>query len=398
MDLTRTPRAFYVMLKPRGPVCNLDCQYCFYLKKEALYPLASFRMSDETLENFVRAYIQAQRVPEVTFAWQGGEPTLMGLDFYYRAVELQEKYRRPGMRVLNSFQTNATLLNDDWGQLFSQHHFLIGVSLDGPPALHDAYRLDKGGRPTFERVMAGIQVLKKWQVDFNILACVNNITARKPLEVYRFLRDTVGTEFIQFIPIVEHDPSQPNGASPRSVSARDYGYFLCEIFDEWVRKDVGRVFVQIFDATLASWSGNHPGLCIFEETCGSALAMEHNGDVYSCDHFVTPAFRLGSIAEHPLAELAGSPAQITFGQNKKEGLPHQCLNCPVRFACNGGCPKDRFIQTADGEDGLNYLCGGFQAFFSHVDQPMRAMSELLRQHRPPAAIMDSLSPKARKRH
>ena len=277
-ELIQPPRAFHVMLKPRGPVCNLDCQYCFYLKKETLYPRSSFCMSDETLENYVRSYIQAQRVPEAAFAWQGGEPTLMGIDFYRRAVELQEKYRRTGMRILNSFQTNATLLDDDWGRFLHQNHFLVGVSLDGPRELHDAYRVDKGGKPTFERVMAGIECLKKWQVDFNILACVNNLNARHPLEVYHFLRDTVHAEFIQFIPIVERDPARTFGASPRSVPAREYGFFLNSIFDEWVGRDVGRIFVQIFDVALASWSGNHPGLCIFEETCGSALAMEHNGD------------------------------------------------------------------------------------------------------------------------
>jgi uncharacterized protein len=386
------------MLKPRGPICNLDCQYCFYLKKENLYPQSAFRMSPETLEEFILSYIQAQHVPEVTFAWQGGEPTLMGIDFYRRAVELQEKYRRPGMRVLNSFQTNATLLNDEWGAFLGQNRFLVGVSLDGPRELHDAYRVDKGGKPTFERVLAGIDCLKKWQVEFNILACVNNLTARKPLEVYRFLRDTVQAEFIQFIPIVERDPNRPEGVSPRSVSARDYGYFLSTLFDEWVRRDVGRVFVQIFDAALAAWSGNHPGLCIFEETCGAALAMEHNGDVYSCDHFVDPLHRLGNLAQRPLSDLAGSPAQLAFGQDKKTCLPRACKVCPVRFACNGGCPKDRFIQTPQGEPGLNYLCQGYLTFFSNVDQPMRAMSELLRRHRSPAEIMASLPAQTRKRH
>jgi uncharacterized protein len=394
----QSPRAFHVMLKPRGPICNLDCQYCFYLKKDALYPHSAFRMSAETLEEFIRSYIQAQRVPEVTFAWQGGEPTLMGIDFYRRAIELQEKYRRPGMQIFNSFQTNATLLSDEWASFFAQNHFLIGVSLDGPGELHNAYRVDKGGKPTFDRVLAGIDYLKKWEVDTNILACVNNLTARQPLAVYRFLRDSVGTDFIQFIPIVEKDPNHPEGVSSRSVSARDYGYFLITIFDEWVRKDVSRVFVQIFDAALAAWSGNHPGLCIFEETCGAALAMEHNGDVYACDHFVDPPHYLGNLAEQPLSQLAGSPAQLAFGLDKKTSLPKTCKACPVRFACNGGCPKDRFIQTSEGETGLNYLCPGYLAFFSHVDQPMRQMSEMLRQHRPPAEIMTLIPPQSRKRH
>ncbi len=398
MVAPRPPLAFHIMIKPRGPVCNLDCQYCFYLKKETLFPGATFRMSEETLEQYTRSYIESQKVPLVTFAWQGGEPTLMGLDFYRLAVELQEKYRRPGMRIQNSFQTNATLLDNEWGRFFHEHHFLLGVSLDGPRELHDAYRVDKGGKATFERVMKGIEILKKWQVDYNILACVNNLTARKPLEVYRFLRDTIGAEFIQFIPIVERDSTLPGGVSSRSVAARDYGYFLREIFDEWVRRDVGRIFIQIFDAALAAWSGNRPGLCIFEETCGTALAMEHNGDLFSCDHFVEPAYHLGNIASQSLSELAGSPDQVAFGQAKKTTLPKQCRDCPVRFICNGGCPKERFIHTADGEAGLNYLCSGYLSFFTHIDPAMRTMSDLLRQQRPPAEIMNGLAPKNRKRH
>lgn len=392
------PRAFHVMLKPRGAICNLDCHYCFYLRKEALYPDSPFRMSDALLESYTRQYIEAQRVPEATFAWQGGEPTLMGLDFYRKAVEFQQKYRRQGMRVHNNFQTNGTLLDDEWCRFFHQNNFLIGLSLDGPRDLHDAYRVDKGGKATFQRVLEAARLLQRHQVEFNILACVNNLNARRPLEVYRFLRDEVGASFIQFIPIVERDRQMPGGVSPRSVTGKDYGYFLKSIFDEWVRRDVGKVFVQIFDVALAAWSGNRPGLCIFDETCGAAMAMEHNGDLYSCDHFVDPDFFLGNIQQTPLAELAGSPRQLKFGQDKKSTLPRTCRECPVRFVCNGGCPKDRILSTPDGEPGLNYLCAGYKAFFTHIDQPMKTMAALLEQARPPAMIMNMLPPLARKRH
>jgi uncharacterized protein len=386
------------MLKPRGAVCNLDCHYCFYLRKEALYPQSSFRMSDELLESYTRQYIAAQRVPEVTFAWQGGEPTLMGLDFYRKAVEYQARYRRPGMLIHNNFQTNGTLLNAEWCQFFHEHDFLIGLSLDGPQDLHDAYRVDKGGRATFQRVLAAARLMQEHSVEFNILACVNNLNARRPLDVYRFLRDEVGAKFIQFIPIVEPDPTAPGGVSPRSVSGRDYGFFLNAIFDEWVRRDVGSVFVQIFDVALAAWSGSRPGLCIFDETCGTAMAMEHNGDLYACDHFVAPPYRLGNILETPLADLVGDPRQVQFGLDKKASLPRTCRECPVRFVCNGGCPKDRLLTAPSGEPGLNILCDGFKSFFTHIDAPMRTMADLLRQHRPAAEIMPTLPPLGRKRH
>jgi uncharacterized protein len=382
------------MVKPRGSICNLDCKYCFYLAKEHLYPDASFRMSDELLEDYTRQYIAAQRTPEVVFAWQGGEPTLMGLEFYRKAVALQHKYRRPGMRILNALQTNGTLLNEEWCAFFHEHHFLIGLSLDGPRALHDAYRVDKGGAPTFEKVMAALELLKRHQVEFNILTCVHAANVNHPLDVYHFLRDEVGTEFIQFIPIVErlHPLRFQEGAqvSERSVSGEAYGQFLNTIFDEWVRRDVGRVFVQMFDVALAAWLGEPSGLCIFDETCGLGLAMEHNGDIYSCDHFVEPRHHLGNMQIIPLAELVGSAKQHHFGLAKRETLPRYCRECPVRFACNGGCPKDRFIQTPDGEDGLNYLCASYKAFFTHVDAPMRQMATLVRQRRPTSEVMAPL--------
>jgi len=391
MTAVPLPPAFHVMTKPRGAICNLDCDYCFYLRKESLYPGASFRMSDETLETYTRQYIQSQRAPEVNFAWQGGEPTLMGLDFFRKAVTYQKKYARPGMRIENALQTNGTLLDDAWCQFFAENRFLIGISLDGPREAHDLYRRDKGRSPTFERVLRSIELLKSHKVDFNILTCVSAANVHQPLEVYRFLRDEIGAEFIQFIPIVERENEtgfqEGTALTPRSITGRQYGDFLIAIFDEWVRRDVGKVFVQMFDTALGRWLGAPGGLCVFQETCGLALALEHNGDLYSCDHFVEPRYRLGNIFETPMSELVGSEQQRAFGLDKKSSLPRYCRECPVLFACNGGCPKDRTDFTPDGEAGLNHLCAGFKAFFTHVDQPMRVMAGLLRQRRPPSEIM-----------
>lgn len=372
------PLAFHAMLKPRGALCNLGCQYCYYLSKQRLYPGRDTRMADETLELFTRQYIEAQGVPEVTFAWQGGEPTLMGIDFYRRAVAWQEKYRRPGMRIHNAFQTNGTLLNDEWGQFFKQHNFLVGLSLDGPRSLHDAYRVDKAHRPTFDRVMDGLAILKKYAVEFNILACVHRANAAHPLEVYRFLRDEVQAQFIQFIPIVARANAtgyqEGYQVTKQSITATRYGEFLIAVFDEWLRQDVGKTYVQIFDVALATWMGERPGLCIYEPTCGQALVVEHNGDVYSCDHFVQPDCLLGNLHQVPLAELVNLPQQVKFGQDKRDRLPAYCLECSVRFVCNGGCPKDRIRKTPAGEPGLNYLCAGYKAFFTHIDRPMRKMA------------------------
>ena len=388
---------FHVMLKPRGPICNLDCAYCFYLKKEQLYPGAAFRMTPALLEDFTRQYIQSQAeqgVPEVVFAFQGGEPTLMGLEFFRQALEFQQKVAPPGMKVLNALQTNGTLLDDDWCVFLRENNFLVGLSLDGPQPLHDAYRRDKGGRGTWERVMRAAELLRRHRVEFNILACVNTLTARRPLEVYRFLRDEVQAEFIQFIPIVEPDPEKDPPVSGRSVSGAAYGRFLTAIFDEWLRRDVGKVYVQIFDAALAAWLGQRPGLCIFEPTCGAAMALEHNGDLYACDHFVSPEYFLGNITQTPLAELAASPRQTRFGLAKRDTLPRYCLECPVRFICNGGCPKERLARAPDGQPGLNSLCAGYRAFFTHIDGPMRVMADLLRQGRAPAEIMSMPPPPA----
>ena len=388
------PSSFHVLGKPTGATCNLDCTYCFFLSKEKLYPNSRFRMSDDLLETYIRQVIESQRAPEVMIAWQGGEPTLMGLDFFKRAMDYVKQYTRPGMTVQHTMQTNGTLLNEAWCEFFREHNFLIGLSMDGPQAMHDTYRVDKGGAPTFHKVMRAARLLQEYKVECNILTTVNAANADHPLEVYRFLRDELGTNFMQFIPIVERINEQGeigfqegNQVSERSVKPEQWGTFLTTIFDEWVRHDVGTVFVQMFDAALASWYGAPPALCIFAETCGNALALEHNGDLYSCDHFVEPKYLLGNIKDTHMIELVASDQQRQFGINKRDSLPRYCRECEVRFACHGECPKNRFIETPDGEPGLNYLCAGYKAFFTHVDKPMRIMTELLRRNRAPAEVM-----------
>lgn len=387
----KAPPSFHIMLKPRGAICNLDCKYCYFLSKENLYPGSDFVMADELLEDFTRQYIEAQRVSEVTFNWQGGEPTLMGLGFFKKAIAYQRQYRKSGMRIQNALQTNGITLDTEWCRFFKKNNFLIGISIDGPRDLHDVYRVDKGGRPTFDRVMRGLELLKQHRVDFNVLTTVNAANAHYPVDVYRFLRDEVGTRFIQFIPIVERDNEtgfqEGDETTPRSVGSKQYGQFLKAVFDEWVQHDVGRVFVQIFDVALAAWLGVRPGLCVFEETCGGALAIEHNGDLFACDHFVEPDHKLGNLVDAPLLELVGTEAQRAFGEAKRDTLPRYCLQCEVRFACNGGCPKNRFIRAPDDEPGLNYLCAGYKAFFTHIDRPMRRMATELRAGRPPANVM-----------
>jgi len=387
--------AFQVMVKPVGAACNLHCEYCFYLSKLALYPHGSFRMSDRLLEEFTSQYIAAAPAPELTFAWQGGEPLLMGLSFFQRALELQEEYSRQGLKIVNTVQTNGTMLDDDWCCFLRDHGFLVGLSLDGPRQLHDVYRVDERGNPTCDRVLAGALLLKEHGVEFNVLCCVHAANAHHPLEVYRFLRDEVGAQFIQFIPIVERGnamaPQESARVNARSVTGPQYGEFLITIFDEWVQRDVGRVFVQIFDVALAAWLGQPPGLCIFEETCGTALALEHNGDLYACDHFVDPRHRLGNIQERPLTAMVASRQQQRFGWAKRETLCRACRDCEVGFVCNGGCPKDRVLQIAHGEPALNYLCEGYKAFFTHIDRPMRIMSTELRARRPAANVMPVLA-------
>jgi uncharacterized protein len=392
------PPAFHLLAKPTGAACNLDCAYCFFLDKEVLYPGSQFRMSDTTLEQYIRQLIESHQVNEVNIAWQGGEPTLMGLDFYRRVKILVEKYRRPGMRFLHTIQTNGTLLDDEWAAFLKVNDFLVGISLDGPRALHDVYRVDKGGRPTFDKVMRGVRLLQKHEVEFNILTTVNRLNGDYPLEVYRFLRDEVGTTWIQFIPVVERINSdgltlyqEGTTVSERSVLPEQFGSFLSTIFDEWVRKDVGRVYVQTFEATLRNWLHMPTsGMCVFNETCGTGLAIEHNGDLYSCDHFVEPKYLLGNILETHMIELVASSQQLKFGVDKRDRLPRYCLECDVRFACHGECPKNRFILTPDGEPGLNYLCAGFKEFFHHISFPMKIMAGLYRRGHEIKEVMEIL--------
>jgi uncharacterized protein len=380
------------MAKPAGADCNLDCAYCFYLSRKALYPGSSLRMPDEVLEQYVRQVIEAHGGHTATIAWQGGEPTLVGLDFFRRALELVERHRPAEMRVEHSIQTNGILLDRDWCEFLRDNRFLVGLSIDGPAAMHDAYRVDMGGGPTHAKVREAARLLTDHGVEFNVLCAVHSSNADSPQEVYRYLRDEVGARYIQFIPIVERAgmaPTDDDGelVSERSVTPAAWGRFLSAIFDEWVRRDVGTVFVQAFDAALASWLGVPPTLCVFAETCGDAVVVEHNGDLYSCDHFVESRFRLGNITEVHVADLAASPRQRTFGLAKRDTLPRQCRECPVRFACNGECPRNRFVVTQDGESGLNYLCAGYMAFFAHIDRPMRLMADLLRRGRSAEQVM-----------
>ena len=396
------PPAFHLLAKPTGAICNLDCAYCFFLDKEIFYPGSRFRMSDDVLEQYIRQLIESHRADSINIAWQGGEPTLMGLDFFRRAMTLVEKYRRPGMTFLHTMQTNGTLLDDEWAAFFKEHGFLIGISIDGPRPLHDVYRVDKGGRPTFDKVIRGLRLLQKHGVEYNILTTVNRVNGDHPLQVYRFLRDEAKTDWMQFIPVVERINAdgqtlyqEGDTVSERSVLPEQFGRFLSAIFDEWVRHDVGRIFVQTFEAALSNWLGlANSGMCVFNETCGTGLAIEHNGDLYACDHFVEPDYLLGNIQDRHLIELVASPQQIKFGQDKRDTLPRYCLECDVRFACHGECPKNRFVETPDGEaspggeDGLNYLCAGFKTFFHHADFPMKIMAGLLRRDREAKEVME----------
>jgi uncharacterized protein len=393
------PPRIHVLAKPSGATCNLACSYCFFLDKELLYPNSKFRMSEDVLEDYIRQLIETHRSNQVTVAWQGGEPTLMGVDFYRQAIAYQEKYRNPGMVFENTMQTNGTLLDDEWCAFFKENDYLIGISIDGPRELHDTHRVDKGGAPTFDRVMRGLHLLQKHGVEYNILVTVNHATADHPKEVYRFLRDEAGTEWIQFIPVIER--MNPGGlnliqegeqVSQRSVGPEQFGRFLIGVFDEWVYNDVGKVYVQTFEAALRNWLDMPTsGMCVFEKTCGYGLALEHNGDLYACDHFVEPDYMLGNIQEEHMLGLVGSDEQYKFGQDKYDTLPKYCLECPVLFACNGECPKNRFIRTPDGEPGLNYLCAGYKAFFQRVDEPMRIMATLMRTDRPASDVMAILA-------
>ncbi|RIK09056.1 MAG: anaerobic sulfatase maturase [Acidobacteria bacterium] len=380
------PPALHVLAKPSGPICNLACTYCFFLEKEEMYPGDRFRMSDEVLENYIRQQFESQSGPVATLAWQGGEPTLMGLDFFERAVDFESKHNTSELHVERAIQTNGTLLDDQWCEFLAANQFLVGISIDGPSELHDAYRVDKRGEPTHAKALRGLELLRKHKVEFNILCTVHEANSAHPTEVYRYFRDELGARFIQFIPIVER-LGRDEGVTDESVRPEAWGEFLCAVFDEWVRNDVGTVFVQSFDAALASWVGVPPGVCIFNETCGNGLALAHNGDVYSCDHFVDPDHLLGNLTETHLIELAARPEQVAFGLDKRDGLPKYCLDCDVRFACHGECPKNRFGIAPNGDTGLNYLCEGYRRFFRHIDAPMRAMARLYDMGKPPAVVM-----------
>jgi uncharacterized protein len=393
-------QVFHLLVKPTGAVCNLDCHYCFFLSKEVLYPNSPFRMTDDLLKIYIRQMLDSLPTPEVSFNWQGGEPTLMGLDFFKRSVEYAQKYKKPGQTLLHTIQTNGTKIDNEWASFFKQNNFLVGLSLDGPKELHDVYRVNKGGQGSFDQVLRGWEILKKHDVDVNILCTVNAANGDHPLEVYHFFRDELKEQYMQYIPIVErataemlalanHGWSEHPGTdrplytqngdlvTERSVKPDQFGRFLIAIFDEWIKRDVGKVFVQSFDVALANWLGQ-PSLCIFERTCGESLVLEHNGDLYSCDHFVEPAFLLGNIKQTHLVDLVSSDQQHKFGQNKFDSLPQYCRECEVLFACYGECPRNRFTHTQDGEPGLNYLCASYKQFFNHIDQPMRMMAQLLR--------------------
>jgi len=385
---------YQLMIKPCGPTCNLECQYCYYLSKDKLVAAGDRRMTDETLEAFVRQYLSSHGDGVITFAWQGGEPTLMGVDFFRRALELQDRYRRPGQTVENTIQTNGTLLDEEWCRFLHDHRFLVGLSVDGPASLHDAYRKDKRGNPTSAKVVQASRLLARHQVEFNTLTVVNRMNARRPLQVYRFLRNVIGSRYMQFIPCVEPEgfesrPPPGPEASPVSegsavaewsVGPEDYGDFLIAVFDEWVKRDVGKVFVLNFEASLGAWMGM-PSMCTFAETCGRSLAIEHDGSVYSCDHYVYPEHRLGNIHESELIDMVSSERQVRFGREKATGLPEDCRRCAVLFACHGECPRNRFARAADGSLGLNYLCPGLRRFFTHIAPWMEVMAQGLARGR-----------------
>lgn len=401
MEKTISPfsKPLYVMTKPVGALCNLACKYCYYLEKTNLYKenTSKFVMSDSLLEKFIEEYINSQTMPQVLFTWHGGETLMRPLSFYQKVVELQKKYAN-GRTIDNCIQTNGTLLNKEWCKFFHDNHWLVGISIDGPQEFHDEYRKNKQGKPSFMKVMQGIHLLNKYQVEWNAMAVVNDYNADYPLEFYHFFKE-LGCRYIQFTPIVErihahadgrhlaHALQKDENLADFSVSPEQWGNFLCTIFDEWVKNDVGEYFIQIFDATLANWMGAQPGVCTMAPTCGHAGVMEFNGDVYSCDHFVFPEFKLGNIYEKSLIEMMYSEKQIQFGQQKKDSLPDKCKECKYLFACNGECPKNRFLTTEDGEPGLNYLCKGYYQFFDHVAPYMDFMKKELLAERPPANVM-----------
>ena len=403
-DNIATPFAkpLYVMLKPAGAHCNLACKYCYYLEKNNLYQNSHRHlMTDEMLEQFTREYIEAQTMPQVLFTWHGGEPLMRSIDFYKKALELQKKYAH-GKQIDNVIQTNGTLLTDEWCEFFAKNHWLVGISIDGPQEYHDHYRVTPAGKPSWEKVMQGIQLLKKHRVEWNAMAVVNAYNAEHPLEFYHFFRDN-GCQYLQFTPIVERLTEHEDGRTlasladdreipltDASVTPQQWGNFLCTIFDDWVRHDVGKTFVEIFDCTLANWMGVLPGICAYSKECGHAGVMEHNGDVYSCDHFVFPEYKLGNIKDQSLIDMLYGEKQQAFSRLKHTSLPRQCKECDMEFACHGECPKNRFEKDKYGEPGLNYLCQGYYQYYTHVAPYMDFMKRELLAQRPPANIMNVL--------
>ena len=404
-DNIATPFAkpLYVMLKPAGAHCNLACKYCYYLEKNNLYQNSHRHlMSDEMLEQFTREYIEAQTMPQVLFTWHGGEPLMRSIDFYKKALALQKKYAH-GKQIDNVIQTNGTLLTDEWCEFFAQNHWLVGISIDGPQEYHDHYRVTPAGKPSWEKVMQGISLLKKHRVEWNAMAVVNAYNTEHPLEFYHFFRDN-GCQYLQFTPIVERLTEHEDGRTlasladdreiplaDASVTPEQWGNFLCTIFDDWVRHDVGKTFVEIFDCTLANWMGVLPGICAYSKECGHAGVMEHNGDVYSCDHFVFPEYKLGNIKDQSLIDMLYGEKQQAFSRLKHTSLPRQCKECAMAFACHGECPKNRFEKDKYGEPGLNYLCQGYYQYYSHVAPYMDFMKRELLAERPPSNIMKVLN-------
>jgi uncharacterized protein len=406
------PRNFHVMAKPAGSTCNLDCKYCFYLSKEHLQNgPGTGEMDDETLDLFVQQYIQGVTGPEVVFSWQGGEPTLRGLDFFRRVVALQKKYAKANQRVENDLQTNGVLLNEEWAAFLKENKFLVGLSIDGPRELHDYYRVNKGGAPTFDKVVAAAKLLRRHGVRFNTLTCVHRINASRPLDVYRFLRRELNSTYIQFIPIVEPKNFETHAPQARdqsrlpivgtlaahpghpesvvtdwSVDPNEYGYFLSRVFDEWLRKDVGKVLVSHFETLIAQHMGMHSQMCIYSEFCGKNVVVEHDGSLYSCDHYVYPEYRLGMLREKPLEQMVFSPTQVRFGYAKSETLPRYCLECPFKTDCWGECPRNRLIRTPNGESGLNYLCSGLRRFFKHVLPEVERIAAEIRRREKMASV------------
>lgn len=417
MNIKKAKFPFHVLAKPIGPICNLACRYCFYLEKEAAIfsDEKDFRMTDAVLEQFVKSYIGANPIPQIDFGWQGGEPSLMGVDFFRRVVELQKKYAN-GKEIMNSFQTNGTLLDDEWCEFLAKEKFLVGLSVDGPPDLTDPFRVTKKGEPVSAKLLASANLMHKHGVEFNTLTCINRLTGDNPKRVYEYLKQQIGSTYMQFIPLVERkstDLSAGQGydlnkapilghwgedeASPVtswSVQPEQFGDFLIGIYDQWVRKDVGRIFVNHFDTALSKWVGVPGGTCVSQPTCGRSVALEHNGDVYSCDHYVYPNNKLGNIMTEELADLLDSDFQAEFGNAKRDELPDSCRDCAYLFACNGECPKNRIIKTSDGQFGLNYLCRGLKKFFAYIDEDMTEMTQLLQQERPPAEIMNKYAKRA----